>query len=174
MCIDYTGLNKAYPKDPCALPRIDQVIDSTAGSKLLCVLDAYSGYHQIRMRESGQLKTSFITPYGTYCYITMPFGLKNAGSTYQCCMQRCLHDQIGRNVHAYVDDIAVMSKKKGDLLDDLHETFANLRAYKMKLNPLKCGFRVPTGQLLVFIISNRGIEVNPENIKAIQDIKRPM
>src|SRR5664279_4702688 len=76
MCIDFTGLNKACPKDPFALPQIDQVIDSTAGSELLCFLDAYSGYHQIRMRELDQLKTSFITPYGTYCYITMPFELK--------------------------------------------------------------------------------------------------
>ena len=111
MCVDYTGLNKACPKDPFALPRIDQVIDSTAGSELLCFLDAYSGYHQIKMRKSDQLATSFTTPYGTFCYVTMPFGLKNAGATYQRTMQRCLHDQIGRNVHAYVDDIAVISKK---------------------------------------------------------------
>ena len=112
MCIDYTGLNKACPKDPFALPRIDQVIDATAGSELLCFLDAYSGYHQIRMKESDELKTSFITPYGTYCYITMPFGLKNAGATYQRCMQNCLAEQIGKNVHVYVDDIVVMSKKR--------------------------------------------------------------
>ena len=76
MCIDYTGLNKCCPKDHFALPRIDQVIDSTAGSELLCFLDAYSGYHQIKMRESDQIKTSFTMPYGTFCYITMPFGLK--------------------------------------------------------------------------------------------------
>ena len=88
MCIDYTGVNKCCPKDPFALPRIDQVVDSTADSQLLCFLDAYSGYHQIKMRESDQLKTSFTTPYGTFCYITMPFGLKNAGATYQRCMQK--------------------------------------------------------------------------------------
>src|SRR5664279_356650 len=69
MCIDFTGLNKACPTDPLALPRIDQVIDSTAGSKLLCFLYTYLGYHQIRMRESDQLKTSFITPFGMFCYI---------------------------------------------------------------------------------------------------------
>ena len=112
MCVDYTGLNRACPKDPFPLPRIDQVIDSTAGSELLCFLDAYSGYHQIRMRESDQLATSFITPYGTYCYITMPFGLKNAGATYQRTMQKCLQDQLGRNVHAYVDDIVVVYRSK--------------------------------------------------------------
>src|SRR3954469_18525010 len=99
-----TGLNKACPKDPFALPRIDQVIDSTAGSELLYFLDAYSGYHQIKMRKSDQLATSFAIPYGTFCYVTMPFGLKNTGATYQRTMQCCLHDQIGRNVHAYVDD----------------------------------------------------------------------
>src|SRR5664279_1223940 len=173
MCIDYTGLNKACTKDSSALPHIDQVIDSTAGSELLCFLDAYSGYHQIKMRESDQIKTSFITPYGTYCYITMPFGLKNAGSTYQRCIQRCLHNQIGRNVHAYVADIVVMSKKRGDLLEDLKETFDNLRTYKMMPKPTKCVFGVSAGKLLGFIVSERGIEVNPEKIKAILNITRP-
>src|SRR3954467_247386 len=108
MCVDYTGLNKACPKDPFALPRIDQVIDSTVGLELLCFLDAYSRYHQINMRKSDQLATSFTTPYDMFCYVMMPFGLKKAGATYQRTMQRCLHDQIVQNVHAYV---AVISKK---------------------------------------------------------------
>ena len=85
-------------------------------------------------------------------------------------MQRCLDKQIGRNVHVYVDNITVMSKKHGDLIADLTETFANLRKYKMKLNPTKCVFGVPTGKLLGFIVSERGIEVNPEKIMAIQNI----
>ena len=79
------------------------------------------------MKEEDQIKTSFITSYGTYYYITMPFGLKNAGSTYQHCMQRCQHEQIGKNVHIYIDDIAIVSKEKDTLLDDLRETFDNLR-----------------------------------------------
>jgi len=137
MCIDYTSLNKACPKDPFALPRIDQVIDSTAGCELLSFLDAYSGYHQIKLNPSDQMKTSFITPYGAYCYVTMPFGLKNAGATYQRCMQKCLQTQIGRNVHAYVDDVVVKTKERRTLLDDLKETFANLRRFQMKLNPEK-------------------------------------
>jgi hypothetical protein len=87
MCIDYTSLNKACPKDPFALPRIDQVIDSTAGCDLLSFLDAYSGYHQIPLYEPGQINTSFITPYSAYYYVTMTFGFKNAGATYQRCMQ---------------------------------------------------------------------------------------
>ena len=82
MRIDYTSLNKACPKDPFALPRIDQVIDSTVGCHLLSFLDCYSGYNQIWLNPADQIKTSFITPYGAFCYVTMPFGLKNAGATY--------------------------------------------------------------------------------------------
>jgi hypothetical protein len=91
----------------------------------------------------------------------MSFGLKNAGATYQRTMQKCLVDQIGCNIHAYVADIVVMSKKQDDLIADLQETFSNLRKYNMMLNPMKCVFGVPPGQLLGFIISHRGIEVNP-------------
>ena len=79
MCVDYTGLNKA--KDPFPLPRIDQIVDSTSLCETLCFLDAYSGYHQIAMKESNQLATSFITPFGSFCYVTMPFDL-NAGVIY--------------------------------------------------------------------------------------------
>ncbi|WVZ51908.1 hypothetical protein U9M48_003008 [Paspalum notatum var. saurae] len=82
MCVDYTSLNKACPKDPFPLPRIDQVVDSTAGCELLSFLDVYSGYHQIAMKESDQLATSFITPFGPFCFVSMPFGLKNVGATY--------------------------------------------------------------------------------------------
>ena len=129
-CIDYTHLNKACPKDPFALPRIDQVIDSTDGCDLLSLLDAYSGYHQIPLNPDDQLKTAFITPYGPFCYTTMTFDLKNAGATYQRCMQKCLHDQIGRNAHAYIDDIVIKTKEQRTLLDDVKEnspTYAGSR-----------------------------------------------
>jgi hypothetical protein len=88
-CVDYTDLNKHCPKDPFGLPRIDQVIDSTAGCELLCFLDCYSGYHQIAIKEKDQEKTAFITPFGAYCYTTMSFGLKNASDTYKQAIQAC-------------------------------------------------------------------------------------
>ena len=103
----------------------------------------------------------------------MTFGLKNAGVTYQRCIQNCFKDQIGRNIHAYVDAVVIKSQKAGSLIDDLRETFANLRRYNMKLNPTKCVFGVPAGKLLGFIVSERGIEANPEKIKAIQNLKKP-
>ena len=83
MCVDYTNLNKACPKDPFPLPRIDQVADSTSGCETLCFLDAYSWFYQIAMKESDQLATSFITPFKLYCYVTVPFGPKNTAATYQ-------------------------------------------------------------------------------------------
>ena len=141
MCIDYTNLNKACPKDPFPLPIIDQVIDSTTGCELLSFLDAYSGFHQIPLNPEDQIKTAFITPYGAYCYRTMSFSLRNADATYQRCMQNCLHDQIGRNVQVYVDDIVIKTKEHMSLLDDLKETFDNLRRFRMKLNPTKCIIR---------------------------------
>ena len=103
----------------------------------------------------------------------MPFGLKSTQATYQQCVQNCLHDQIGRNVHAYVDDIVVKSRKKETLIDDLNETIDNLRVYKMMLNPTKCVFGVPAGKLLAFLVSERGIEANPEKIKAITSLAKP-
>ena len=136
-------------------------------------MDAYSGYHQIKMKESDEIKTAFITPFGAYCYVSMPFGLKNAGATYQRCIQKCLHEQIGRNVHAYIDDIVIKSKQRGTLLTDLAETFANLRRYNMKLNPDKCVFGVPSGKLLGFVVSECGIEVNPDKISAILRMIKP-
>jgi hypothetical protein len=83
MCVDHTSLNKACPKVPFPLPCIDQIVDSTTRCETLSFLDAYSGYHQIKMKESDQLVTSLITPFGMYCYVTLPFGLQNAAATYQ-------------------------------------------------------------------------------------------
>ena len=171
--MDYTDLNKACLADPFALPRIDQIIDATAGCTRLSFLDAYSGYHQIKMAVKDQEKTAFITPFGAFCYVSMPFGLKSAQATYQRCVQNCLHNQIGRNLHAYVDDIVVKSREEEILIDDLKETFDDLRVYKMMLNPDGCVFGVPAGKLLGFLVSNRGIEANPEKIKAITSLAKP-
>jgi hypothetical protein len=120
MCVDYTDLNKHYPKDPFGLPRIDEVVDSTAGCKLLSFLDCYSGYHQIALKKDDQIKTSFITPFGAYCYTTMSFGLKNVGATYQRAIQQCLIDEIKDDlVEANVDDVVVKTRETHTLVDNL-------------------------------------------------------
>jgi ribonuclease HI len=141
-----------------------------AGCETLYFLDAYSGYHQIEMCIADQLATSFITQFGAYCYQTMPFGLNNAGATFQRCMRRVFGELIGRIIEAYDDDIIVKSKKTGDLVPDLTEVFEKLRQHAAKLNPRKCIFRVPRGMLLSFVMLERGIKANPEKISAIMDM----
>jgi hypothetical protein len=152
---------------------IDQVIDTTAGCDLLCFLDCYSGYHQIAIKEQDQEKTAFITPFGAYCYTTMSFGMKNAGATYQQAIQACFKRQLNKNVEAYVDDMVVNTRNSETLIADLEETFASLREYRWKHNPNMCVFGVPSGKLLGFIISHRGIEANPKKISTITNMRAP-
>ena len=173
MCVDFTNLNKAYPKDSYPLPRIDQLVDSTAGHKLLSFMDAFSGYNQIRMDEADQEKTSFVTSQSLLCYEVMPFGLKNTRATYQRLVNHMFCPQIGRNVEVHMDDMLVKSLDEGKHLDDMQETFNTLRRYSMKLNPSKRVFGVTSGKFLRFMVSHRGIEANPEKIKEILDMKPP-
>ena len=119
MCVNFTDLNKACPKDNYLLLRIDKLVDSTAGHKLLSFMDAFSGYNRIRMDEADQEKTSFVTSQNLFCYEVMPFGLKNAGATYQRLVNHMFRPQIGRNVEVYVDDILVKSLDEGKHLDNL-------------------------------------------------------
>ena len=153
MCVNFTDLNKACPKDSFPLPRIDQLMDSTVSHKLLTFMDAFSGYNQIKMAEEDQAKTAFITSQGLYCYKVMPFGLKNAGATYQRLVNKMFNKQMGRNMEVYVDDMLVKSKEELTHLDDLTEMFATLKQYQMKLNPGKCVFGVVSGKFLGFMVS---------------------
>ena len=125
------------------------------------------------MKESDQAATAFIIPCGPFCFNTMPFGLKNAGATYQRMIQTCLEKQIGKTVEAYVDDVVIKIRHVESLIDDLRLTFDNLRTYNIKLNPEKCVFGVPAGKLLGFVISNRGIETNPSKIRALSQLATP-
>ena len=148
-------------------------MDSTAGHRLLSFMDAFSGYNQIRMDEADQEKTLFITNQGLFCYKVMPFGLKNAGATYQRLVNHMFRPQIERNVEVYINDMLVKSQDEEIHLDDLQETFDTLRQYSMKLNPSKCAFGVSSGKFLSFMVSHRGIETNPDKIQAILDMKPP-
>ena len=126
MCVDFTDLNKACPKDSYHLPRVDVLVDSTARHQLLSFMNTFSGYNQIRMHEADQEKTSFVTSQGLFCYKVIPFGLKNAGAMYQRLMNKMFAQQIRRNVQVYVDDMLVKSRKEEDHLEDLRETFGTL------------------------------------------------
>jgi hypothetical protein len=173
MCIDFTDLNKACPKDEFPLPRIDSLVDATATSELMSLLDCYSGYHQIWMKKGNEPKTSFITPSGTYCYLRMLEGLKNAGGSFSRMTAKVLHSQIGRNVLTYVDDIIVKSMKQENHVADLQEAFANFRKAGLKLNLEKCVFGVKKGKFLVCLVSTKGMEANPSKIEAILRMEPP-
>ena len=173
MCVDFTDLNKACLKDSFPLPRIDQLVDSTAGHKLLSFMDAFSGYNRILMNEDDQEKTLFVTSQELYYYKVMSFGLKNTGATYQRLVNRMFSHRIGRNVEVYVDDMLVKSKDEANNLDDLKETFSTLCQYNMKLNPTKCDFAITSRKLLGFMVSQQGIKANPNKVKAIIKVKSP-
>jgi hypothetical protein len=173
MCIDYTSLNKACPKDPYPLPRIDQIVDSTSGCDLLSFLDAYSGFHQIRMAKEDRRHTAFVTVDGLYCYVVMPYGLRNALPTFFRAMSKTFGDLILDKVEIYVDDIVVKTRERSAIVEDLTLVFGKLRATRTKLNPEKCIFGVSAGKLLGFLVSYQGIEANPEKIKAIEVMRPP-
>ena len=173
MCVDFTDLNKACPKDSFPLSKIDQLVDSTAGHRLLSFMDAFSGYNQIPMCEQDEESTAFITNQGLFYYRVMPLGLKNAGVTYQRLVNKTFKPLIRRTIEVYVDDMITKLKNPNKHVEHLDETFGLMRKYKMKLNPEKCDFGVESGKFLRFMVSHRGIKANPEKIQAIVQMRSP-
>ena len=173
MCVDFTDLNRVCPKDPFRMPRIDQLVDATAGHPRMSFLDAFQGYHQIPLAVNDQEKAAFITLVGNYHYKVMPFGLKNAGSTYQRMMNKMFEPQLGKNVEIYIDDMVVKSKLVSKHLADLTSIFEILREHKLRLNASKCSFGVGSGKFLGYMVTHRGIKVNPDQIKAINSLQPP-
>uniref|UniRef100_A0A2N9G491 Uncharacterized protein n=1 Tax=Fagus sylvatica TaxID=28930 RepID=A0A2N9G491_FAGSY len=167
---------KQYVKkltDPFPLPKIDQLVDATSGHQRMSFLDAFQGYHQIAMNPVDEEKTAFITPRGIFCYKVMPFGLKNAGATYQRMITKMFSSQLGKTVEVYIDDMVVKSVYAEDHLGDLRAVFNTLRRHHLKLNASKCAFGVGSGKFLGFMVTQRGIEANPDQISAILELRPP-
>jgi hypothetical protein len=165
MCIDFTELNKVCPKDPYPLPRIDIIFDQAAGCEMLSLLDCFSGYHQVWMQRGDEAKTRFTTPFGIFCFVRMPEGLRNAWPNFNSMMKLIFGSQLGHNASAYVDDIVIMSEKETYHIAYLTETFDNMRRNGLKLNPEKCIFSIRKGQLLGCMVSKQGIQANPQKIE---------
>lgn len=134
MCIDFRDLNKASPKDFFPLRHLDILVDNTAGHEMFSFMDGFSGYNQIKIAPEDQDKTA-ITPWGFYCSQVMPFGLKNAGATYQKAMVTLFHDMMHKEMEVYVDDMIVKSRAQEDHLVNLRKVFDRLRKSQLKLNP---------------------------------------
>ena len=136
-------------------------------------MDAFSGYNQVKMNHADEEKTTFVTDQGLYCYKVMPFGLKNAGVTFQRLVNKIFKPLIGTSMLVYMDDMITISKEPGCHVTDLKKTFELLRKHNLKLNPEKCAFGVASGKFLGYMVSSRGIEANPQKIQAVLDLKSP-
>jgi len=162
MCVDYTYLNRAFSKDAYPLPNIDKLVDNSSGYKLLSFMDAYSGYNQIPMAEEDKQKTAFKTESGNYYFNVMPFGLRNAGATYQQMMNK-----------VYMDDMIIKSQQEADHAAHLKRVFEQTRKYNMRLNQEKCTFGVQAGKFIGFYLTERGIEANPDKCQAFTQLHMP-
>ncbi|RDX76978.1 hypothetical protein CR513_42973, partial [Mucuna pruriens] len=163
MCTNYTNLNKACPKDPYPLPSIDRLVDGVSGFALLSFMDAYSDEEKI----------AFITEEGAFYYKVMPFGLKIARATYQRLMDKVFKEVLGVDVEVYVDDMVVKSTTMGKHCKALERVFNILRKHQLRLNPEKCFFGVHTGKFLGFMLTERGIEANPDKCQAVIGMRSP-
>ena len=173
VCVDFTDLNRACLKDPFPMPKIDQLIDATYGHLRMSFLDAFQGYHQIALAPENREKTAFISPDADYHYNMMPFGLKNVGATYQRMMTTMFQDKIGRTVEVYIDDMVVKSKQEARHVEDLRGVFEVLWQHKLCLNAEKCTFGVGTSKFLGYLMTNRGIEANLDQIEFVNHLRPP-
>ena len=155
------------------MPRIDQLVDATICHPQMSFLNAFQGYHQIPLTLEDQEKTAFVFPTGNYHYKVMLFGLKNAGSTYQKMMTKMFEPQLGKNIEVYIDDMVVKNKEVPDHVEDLRNIFETLREHKLRLNISKCSFGMGLGKFLGYMVTHRGIEVNPDQVKAINNLQLP-
>ncbi|GJX28588.1 reverse transcriptase domain-containing protein [Tanacetum coccineum] len=170
---DFKDLNKACLKDGYLLPKIDWKVESLCGFPFKCFLDAYKGYHQINMANEDEEKTAFITSQGVFCYSKMPFGLRNAGATYQRLVDKAFHKQIGRNLEVYVDDLVIKIRTEDEIIRDIEETFKTLREINMKLNPKKCTFGVEEGMFLGYKVNTKGIKVCSDKVDVVLSLPSP-
>jgi len=164
ICIDFCDLNEACPKDKFPLPITDVMIDNTCRFERMSFIDGFSGYNEIKIYPDDEKHTSFRTPLGLYCYTVMPFGLKNAGATYQRAMNAIFHEHIRKTVECYVDDIVVKSRAKGDHIADLKTVFDIMRVHQLKLNPTKSFVGAASGKFLGFMVTSKGIHLDPEKV----------
>ncbi|CAN6583621.1 unnamed protein product [Malus baccata var. baccata] len=174
-CVDYRNINSATLKDEYPMPMADLSVDAVAKHKVLSFMDGNAGYNQIKMAPEDIHKTTFRCPghVGAYEYLVMPFGLKNAGATYQRAMNAIFHDLIGQSMEVYINDIVVKSKTEEQHLVDLKQALTRMRIHKLKMNPKKCAFGVRASNFLGFLVHQRGVEVDKNKSRAIMESPSP-
>ena len=173
LCVDFRNLNKVSDKDNYPIPTMEKILQQVSGSEMFSLLDGFSGYNQVLVSKADQLKTTFRTPWGTYAYRKIPFGLINARATFQRAMDITFRGLIGKFVIIYLDDVTIFSKNRTDHLTHLRRVFERCRKYGISLNPKKSIFSVTEGKLLGFVVSKQGINIDPERTRAISQISMP-
>ena len=165
MCVNFKDLNKGFSKDDFPLPHIDVLVDNTTGSALMSFMDSFLGYNEIKMASRDMTKTSLST--------VTPFGLKNACMTCQRMATTLLHDMMHNEGEVYVNDVIMKSKWREGHIINLRKFFERTKEYRLRLNPQKCTFGVTVRKLLGFLVSDRGIEVDPSKLKAVLEMPSP-
>ena len=175
VCVDFGDLNAATPKYMYVMLITDMLVESTTNNELLSFMDSFSWYNQILIVFYDISKITFRCPGSlrTFEWLVMPFGLKNASATYQRALNAIFHDMLGHHMEIYIDDIVVKFKKAMEHVNHLRKSFERMRLHQLKLNPLKCAFRVQARKFLGFLVHQRGVEVDKNKVKAIISTKDP-
>ncbi|KAI5351531.1 hypothetical protein L3X38_004422 [Prunus dulcis] len=175
ICVDYRNLNEASPKDEYTIPMADMLVDGAAHNQMLSFIDGNAGYNQIMVAKKDIHKIAFTCPghISAFEYTVMPFGLRNAGATYQRAMNSVFHDMIGHSLAVYIDDVVIKSLEEGDHVSNLKRGFLRMRQHKLKMNPKKCVFGVQAGNFLGFLVHQRGIEIDKNKAKFIIEALPP-
>ncbi|GKU89741.1 hypothetical protein SLEP1_g3839 [Rubroshorea leprosula] len=175
VCIDFWNLNLATPKNEYPMPVADLLVDGVARHRILSFMNGHSGYNHIFIVEEDISKMAFRCPgnIGTYEWVVMLFGLKNAGTTYQRAMNAIFHDMIGCFMEIYIDDVVVKSMEDEEHLEHLRKAFERMRQHGLKMNPLKCAFGVTAGNFLGFLVHERGLEVDKNKARSVIEARPP-
>jgi hypothetical protein len=173
LCIDFQNLNKVSLKDNYPLPKMDHLLQRVVGSSRISLLDGFSGYNQVLVHPDDQDKTTFTTPWGTFMYVKMPFGLMNVGATFQRAMDIAFVEELGKFIVIYLDDVTVFSQSDDEHLRHLRRVFEKCRIFGISLNPKKSLFGLEEGKMLGHIVSKDGIKIDPSRIESIQKLEHP-
>lgn len=171
--MDFKNLNTSSLKDNYCLPNMEAMLQRVTRSELMSMMDGFSGYNQVIVKESEQFKIAFTTPWGTYVYVRMPFGLTNAGATFQRAMDVAFSDFINDFLVVYQDDLSVYSNNEDDHCTHLEKIFVRALEYGISLNPRKCAFGVTEGKLLSHLVGKKGVKIDPKRVAAIDKIPKP-
>jgi hypothetical protein len=170
ICVDFRNLDRATPKDEYPMPVADFLIDRTSGNKVISFLDGNAGYNQIFMAKEDVSKTAFYCPgfVGLFVWVVMTFGLKNASATYQRAMNLIFHDLLRVLMEVYIDDVVLKSVGLEEHMSNLKLSFEWMKKYGLRMNLLKCAFKVISGMFFGFIVHEHVIQIDPKKIESIR------